>query len=489
MNANKRYLMTKLKQKIKNGLKKDADALLESLSGQAADAAVVKTSIASVSELLAEEKNLTVERKKLSRQIGAARQQDQDPAELIAGVSEISKKLKLIDASIDKETAVIAASLASGAAGEAEADSTAAAALIPAHLVVTEMALDCSLTELQLAHSDSIDEAEWQGFVASKPHANMYQDAKWCALIKANFGHKPCYITCRKPNGELCGVFPTVHLNSKLFGTFLVSMPYFNYGGPLTEYPDVAQKMMEYATDMGVKLGCTHLESRETQRREPWLCKQHKVTMILPLPESDAELDKQLGTKVRAQVNRAAREDLEFITGGTELLSEFYKVFSHNMRDLGTPVYSKKFFRSILDSFSEQASLAVVRHKGRPVAGGFLLGYNDKLEIPWASSLRSANPLGANMFMYRQILRTAIEQKYEFFDFGRSSKDASTYKYKKQWGAMEHPLYWHYWLHDSDELPELNPNNPKYKLAINMWQKLPVFVANVIGPVLVKNLP
>ena len=174
MNANKRYLMTKLKQKIKNGLKKDADALLESLSGQAADAAVVKTSIASVSELLAEEKNLTVERKKLSRQIGAARQQDQDPAELIAGVSEISKKLKLIDASIDKETAVIAASLASGAAGEAEADSTAAAALIPAHLAVTEMALDCNLTELQLAHSDSIDEAEWQGFVASKPHANMY---------------------------------------------------------------------------------------------------------------------------------------------------------------------------------------------------------------------------------------------------------------------------------------------------------------------------
>ena len=93
------------------------------------------------------------------------------------------------------------------------------------------------------------------------------------------------------------------------------------------------------------------------------------------------------------------------------------------------------------------------------------------------------------MYMYRQILSTAIAQKYRFFDFGRSSKDASTYKFKKQWGAIEHPLYWHYWLRDSDELPELNPNNPKYKFAIKMWQKLPVPVANAVGPALVRNLP
>ena len=479
--------MSKLKRKIKNGLKKDAEALLESLSGQATDSEVVIASVGIVSKLLVEEKNLTDERKKLSRQIGAARKQNQDPAELIAGVSAISEKLKVIDVNIDEEVARIAEDLET--AGATESGSTSTSSPLPAHLSVAEKALACDLTELQLAHSDSIDVAEWQGFVASKAHANVYHDAKWCALIKAIFGHKPYYITCRKPDGELCGVFPTVHLNSKLFGTFLVSMPYFNYGGPLSDYPSVAQKMMEYSTEIGAQLGCTHLETRETQMREPWLCKQHKVTMILPLPGSDEELDKQLGTKVRAQVNRAAREDLEFSTGGVELLSEFYKVFSHNMRDLGTPVYSKRFFRSILGEFNDQATLAIVRHRGRPVAAGFLLGFNDKLEIPWASSLRSANPLGANMYMYRQILSTAIAQKYRFFDFGRSSKDASTYKFKKQWGAIEHPLYWHYWLRDSDELPELNPNNPKYKFAIKMWQKLPVPVANAVGPALVRNLP
>lgn len=477
--------MSKLKQKIKAGLNKDAAVLLESLTTQASDAASLETSISSLSEYFGEQKNLADNRKKLSRQIGAARKQQQDPAELIAAVSAISEKLKAIDAEIDLEVARVAENVQ---AGKINAD-TADQARIPAHLSIVDKKLDCDAADLIFAHSDDIDISEWQSFVDSQPQANVYHDARWCALIKSNFGHNPQYITCKKPNGELCGVFPTVHLSSKLFGTFLVSMPYFNYGGPLSGYPLVAEKMMEYATQVGLNLGCTHLESRETCKREPWLCKQHKVTMILPLPESDEELDKQLGTKVRAQVKRAAREELEYSIGGIELLSEFYRVFSRNMRDLGTPVYSKQFFSSILESFSEEASLAIVKHQGKPVAVGFLLAYKDKLEIPWASSLRSANPLGANMFMYRQILRTAIEQKYEFFDFGRSSIGANTYKFKKQWGAKEHPLYWHYWLSDSDELPELNPNNPKYKLVISLWQKLPVSVANLIGPMLVKNLP
>lgn len=475
--------MSKLKRKIKDGLKKDSDILLESLLVNSTDDESVRQSVATISTLLEQEKIYTHDRKNLSRQIGVVRAQGEDTAELIAGVSGISKKLKLLEADIDLNVAKIAECT------QTEKPANDAVASVPSHLVPVERTLDCAEDLLKLECKDEIDIAEWQRFIESQPQANVYHDARWHSLIPANFGHLPHYITCRKPDGSLCGVFPTVHLNSKLFGSFLVSMPYFNYGGPLSEYPVVAQKMMEFAAQTGTSLECTHLEARDTQRREPWLCKDHKVTMILPLPGSDEELDRQLGTKVRAQVNRAAREDLEFVTGGAELLSEFYHVFSHNMRDLGTPVYSKKLFASILEGFEKQAHLTVVRHEGKPVAAGFLLGFNDKLEIPWASSLRKANPLGANMYMYRQILSFAIKSQYRFFDFGRSSKGASTYKYKKQWGAVEHPLYWHYWLQDSDELPELNPDNPKYKLAIAVWQKLPVAVANRIGPALVRNLP
>lgn len=484
--------MSKLKRKIRDGIKQDVNSLLQSLLIESGDDELTRKSVADIAILLENEKILTEDRKKLSRQIGTARAQGEDTAELIAGVSEISRKIKQLEADFDQEVAriqgcIVDESTAGNATKRSRAD--AGKPVIPAHLAATNKVLECHVDQLKLACEQNIDVTEWQNFVVSQAHANVYHDARWHRLIKDNFGHNPHYITCCKPDGSLCGVLPTVHLKSKIFGSFLVSMPYFNYGGPLTEYPDVAQKMMEFAAQTGDSLDCTHLETRETQLREPWLCKQHKVTMILPLPDSDEELDGQLGTKVRAQVKRAAREDLKFVIGGAELLPEFYRVFSHNMRDLGTPVYSRQFFASILENFNEQASLTVVRHAGKPVAAGFLLGFNDKLEIPWASSLRKANPLGANMFMYRQILRIAIERNYRFFDFGRSSKGASTYKYKKQWGAVEHPLYWHYWLRDSDELPALNPDNPKYKLAISVWQKLPVAVANTIGPSLVRNLP
>lgn len=479
--------MSKLKRKIRDGVRKDIDSLLKSLLINSTDDDSIIKSITSIASLVESESELVEERKKLSRQIGAARAQGEDPAALIARVSEISGKIKQLDVDIDAQVAQIEECRLVDA--EKSHQQSAVQPSGPAHLAIVEKPLDCDIEQLLLACDPDIDVVEWQNFLNSQVQANVYHDARWHSLIKENFGHNPHYITCRKPDGTLCGVFPTVHLDSRVFGSFLVSMPYFNYGGPLTEFPDVAEKMMQFATETGASLGCTHLESRETQKRDPWLCKQHKITMILPLPDTDEELDRQLGTKVRAQVKRAAREDLEFIIGGAELLPEYYRVFSHNMRDLGTPVYSRKFFASILESFEQQASLTVVRHEGKAVAAGFLLGFNDKLEIPWASSLRKANPLGANMYMYRQILRTAIERNYRYFDFGRSSKGASTHKYKKQWGAQEYPLYWHYWLRDSGELPELNPNNPKYKLAISAWQKLPVSVANIIGPSLVRNLP
>ena len=126
---------------------------------------------------------------------------------------------------------------------------------------------------------------------------------------------------------------------------------------------------------------------------------------------------------------------------------------------------------------------------GAPAAVGFLLGYGEILEIPWASTLRKFNKYSINMWMYRQILGYAIDKKFIYFDFGRSSIDAGTYKFKKQWGAKPIQHYWYYQLADGKVLPQLNPNNPKYKLAISVWQKLPVWVTKIIGPPLVKYLP
>ena len=159
------------------------------------------------------------------------------------------------------------------------------------------------------------------------------------------------------------------------------------------------------------------------------------------------------------------------------------------MRDLGTPVYGMSFFREILQCFSEQSNIIVVHLERRPVAAAFLLGHKDTLEIPWASTLRNVNHLSINMLLYWEVLKFAIENKYKYFDFGRSSKESGTYRFKQQWGAKPKQLFWHYWLYENTELPQLNPKNPKYSLLIAVWKKLPVNVTKVIGPRIVKNLP
>jgi len=181
-------------------------------------------------------------------------------------------------------------------------------------------------------------------------------------------------------------------------------MPYFNYGGPLTNSATVEQALMNHAAELSAELDCSHMEIRETKSRPEWISTQRKVSMVLPLPENGENLDANLGTKLRAQVNKARKHGITVSFGGLDHLDQFYRVFSQNMRDLGTPVYSKNLFRDILTTFPKEACIAVASLNETPLAVGFLLGHKDKLEIPWASSIRGKNHLGANMLMYREIL-------------------------------------------------------------------------------------
>lgn len=308
-------------------------------------------------------------------------------------------------------------------------------------------------------------------------------------VIQRVFGKQDVSLVARDADGRILGVLPLVRLKSRLFGDFLVSIPYFNYGGPLAVDGATETRLLEAAVKRCEVLGVEHMEIRETHARERWPQRTEKVNMILPLPRDYAELDAGLGAKVRAQTKRAERENVRVHTGGVELLDAFYRVFAINMRDLGTPVYSRTFFRALLECDAFYTRLIVVELDGRPVAAAFLAGHGDMLEIPWASTLKQANAVSMNMFLYRQVLSHAIDQGYEFFDFGRSSRDSSTYRFKQQWGAQPVQNYWHYWLAGGGELPQLNPNNPKFRLLIATWRRLPVLLTRVIGPHVVKNLP
>ena len=174
--------------------------------------------------------------------------------------------------------------------------------------------------------------------------------------------------------------------------------------------------------------------------------------------------------------------------GGVELLEDFYTVFSRNMRDLGTPVYSKKLFEAILRHFPQQSEFCVARLENRPVASALLIHDHQRTEVPSASSLREYNSTNANMVMYWHLLARAIERGQQVFDFGRSTIDSNTYKFKKQWGAEPHPSVWQYHVRKGS-VGDMRPDNSKYGMAIRVWRKLPLPLTQWLGPGIVRGIP
>ena len=328
----------------------------------------------------------------------------------------------------------------------------------------------------------------WDRYVRGHAAASVYHLGAWRELIESVFGRETHYLVAENDN-EIIGVLPLVRLKSLLFGDFLVSMPYVSYGGILADDEAVCATLTDGAAGLARKLGVDHVELRHLTDCLSLPRRLDKVSMHLRLTGRSETLWEKLGSKRRAQIKRPLREGAEGEIGGAELIHEFYDVFSVKYRDLGVPVYPVGWFRAILQRFPHLARVFVVRVGGCPVAASIVLGFNGKLEVPWASSLRSADRYGVNMYLYWSMLKYAEDEGYEIFDFGRSTQGSGTYRFKQQWGAEPVQLYWHYWLSGAQEIPRLNPANPRFQAAVAVWKKLPVRIANWIGPQIVKNLP
>jgi len=334
---------------------------------------------------------------------------------------------------------------------------------------------------------------EWNHYVSKNSAACIHHRAEWRNIHSQSYGHESLYLCARNSSQTIMGILPLIHMKSRLFGNKLVSMPFFQRGGAIADSPLIESELLQAASSYGSKLGVDFIEYRDDIPRkdlpEPSAVQTHKVNMVLPLPETQQDLWQGFTSKLRAQIRRAQREQAQVFIGGKEYLNDFYAVYSRNMRDLGSPVQSKRFIKNILLNFPDNSWLIIIKLQQRAVAAGFLLGSGDTMEIPLASTVRDVNHLSMNMFLYWEVLQFAIKQNYAQFDFGRSSKNAGTYRFKQQWGAKPKQLYWHYWLGNSAAPPSLNPSNPKYALIIKLWKRLPVVLANLLGPLIVRNLP
>lgn len=336
---------------------------------------------------------------------------------------------------------------------------------------------------------DCSDRQAWDDYIANQSAATNYHRYGWRGVIERSFQHS-CYYLAARNNGCIAGVLPLVLMKSRLFGCFLVSLPFFNYGGLLCQNQDVGDALLLAAESLRQELGAEHVELRHAA---PWPAdlpaKRHKVCMAMQLA-GDAESQWHgFNAKLRNQIRKSEKCGLTVTTGSNDLLQDFYTVFIRNMRDLGTPVYARKFFAEVLAAFPMDSTIIAVHLKGKPIAAGLTVRFRDTLEIPWASSIRDYNTLCPNNLLYWTALQHALTIGCTRFDFGRSTPGEGTYKFKEQWGCKPLQLNWQYLLPEGASLPELNNKNPKFAMAIKLWQKLPLTVTSILGPHIVKNIP
>jgi FemAB-related protein (PEP-CTERM system-associated) len=339
--------------------------------------------------------------------------------------------------------------------------------------------------------AESVAPPDWDRYVESHPMASTYHRAAVVALGRAAFGLHTIYLCARDEHGALVGVLPLVEQSSAFFGRFLVSLPFVTYGGILARDESVAQALALRAAALGRERKCAHVELRHLAPGLPgeFATRLDKVSMMLDLPPSEAELQKTWGAKLRSQIRRADRESPEILWGHRELLDDFYGVFAQAMHELGTPVYPRRFFDEALRAFGPAAAVLVIRVGGAAQAAAMVVDHPRSHEVPWAAATPQAKKTSLNMRLYWEMIRRAVRDGKPAFDFGRSTRESGTYRFKAQWGARPVQLFWHYWLAEGGALPVLNQSNPKYARAAGIWRRMPLWCANAIGPHIAKHLP
>lgn len=342
---------------------------------------------------------------------------------------------------------------------------------------------------LEVEPAASPDAAAWDAFVAADATASGYHAWVWRDIFTRAFGHETRYLIARR-DGMVAGVLPLVVFRSWLFGRFVVSLPFVNYGGVLAADGVTRRALLDASRACARETGARYVELRHTARTFADLpARTHKVAMTMPVPVSRASAWDGLDRKIRNQVRKAEKSGLTVESNSLDRLDAFYEVFSRNMRDLGTPVYSRRFFDVVLSRLGDAASCVVVRSGRRPVAAAITLRWRNTIEIPWASSLKAFRSECANTLLYWTLLAHAVEAGASVLDFGRSSPDSGTYHFKQQWGAAAAPVAWEYALADGQTLPELSPTNPKFHAMIATWKRLPLPLATAIGPHIVRSIP
>ena len=341
--------------------------------------------------------------------------------------------------------------------------------------------------EIRLAQLSS--GLDWNAYVAATPGGTFYHLHEWADINRRSFGHDSFMLEGIR-DGRIAGVLPLTLVTSLPFGRILCSMPFVNYAGPCSGDAGAVKALAAEATELAHRHKARYLELRCAAPFESDLAvSTRKISMTIGLAADPDQLWNAYSSKHRTNIRRSYKNELAVTSGSLDLLDTFLAVMEQSWRDLGTPIYARSYFERILRIFPDQTRIFVCRRGEEPVAVAFNGYFGDTVEGMWAGGTAAARGLQANYVLYWEMLQDACRRGFKHYHLGRSTADSGAEDFKKKWNADSRQLYWYTYRPDGQPPAELNVDNPKFRLAIAAWRKLPMWATRFLGPMISRGIP
>lgn len=326
------------------------------------------------------------------------------------------------------------------------------------------------------------DEKKWDEFVKANINTTFYHQVGWKKVVEETYGHKPFYLIAESEMGEVVGILPMFLIRDIFFGKRLVSVPFGSYGGVCCENDDIGNALINEAIHIGMNLSVGYCELRNfksTTAHENFNCVKDYSTFVLDLSNGVEYIWENMSRKVRNMIRKGEKSNLKFkVEVSRDAISEFYEIYSKNMKYLGTPVHDHNFFNNIYKIFPENVFIAKVELNGKLISSLYLLKFKDAFVSGWGASLAEFLKYAPNDFMYWSSIKYGCENCIPLFDFGRSLVNSGSYKFKERWGSVEVPLAYCYYPPTKTIVAPQN----EYGRFAKMWSKLPLKATKILGP-------
>jgi FemAB-related protein (PEP-CTERM system-associated) len=330
---------------------------------------------------------------------------------------------------------------------------------------------------IELLKNEDIE--KWQEYVKECPESNLFHDIRWKDVIEKTFRYESKYLVA-KEGEKIIGILPSFLIKKPIFGNKLVSLPFLTEAGIIADDEETEKEIIKEAIKITKENNAKYLEIRQENKIDLNLEKKDiYYNMILKLDKNPEIIWKKIDKKARNSTRKAIKSGIKTREGN---VNEFYKVFQRNMRDLGTPVDKFSFFKNIIEIFPNQTKILVAEHKNKVIGALFLFIFKDVVKSEWASSYKEYRTLCPNNLLYWTAIEECCKKGFNYFNFGRSVENEGTYFFKKEFTSEPKRLYYRYYLNKAKKVPDTSKINPKRRIFTTIWKRVPLQIANAIGP-------